>query len=72
MRADDDEVGPFRLGRLDDRLAGVALPDEERHLDAHPPAAGDEVGRRRLALRADLVDARTRTARRAAAACPGR
>ena len=34
VTANDDEVHLLAAGRFDDRLAGVAVPDEEIHLHA--------------------------------------
>ena len=54
---DDDQVDRLSDGRLDDRLARIALPDEEPDRHALPMAAIDDRLSGRLAVRADLVDA---------------
>ena len=57
VAAEDDEIDPLGPRGVDDRLAGVALPDEELGRDADVVAACDEDLGRGLALVADLVDA---------------
>jgi hypothetical protein len=56
----DNHVGLLASGRLDDRLAGITLPDEEVDMDAHFAAPRHELLRRSFAAVADLVDAKTR------------
>jgi hypothetical protein len=50
--ADHDEVGRFRLRRLDDRFACVAVPGHAGRVRAHRPGALDDGFDRQLALRA--------------------
>src|SRR4051794_20429183 len=51
---DEDHVDALGLGRLDDEVARVAGPDEERDVDPQRPAVLDELLRFGLAALADL------------------
>jgi len=55
VRPDDDHVRALGNGGVDDRLAGLALPDEGSDWHAGAPATGDECTCRQLALLSDLV-----------------
>lgn len=57
MGPDDDQVRRLSNGRLDDRLARIAFPDQTSDRHALPmPAIHDRLSGR-LAISADLIDA---------------
>jgi len=62
VTAHDDEVHLLAAGRVDDRLARVAVPDEEVDPDAGRATAGDELLCGRLAAGPDLVNAHSEAA----------
>ena len=56
MASDDHEIHRFAAGRLDDRLAWLAFPDEKGDANAGCPAPRDQLLSCRLATRSDLID----------------
>lgn len=56
MRADHDEIDPFRCRGLDDRLARITFPDQECRRHAEIPRAGDQSLGYGLPFVANLID----------------
>ena len=63
MASHDHEVDGFAPCGVDDRLAGISLPDQEGHADPALAAVGDEQPSDELAVGTELVDAADRAAR---------
>ena len=56
MAPDDHQIDAFALGRVDDGLARISLPDQEGHVHAALAAARDKLAGNELAVRTQLVD----------------
>ena len=57
VAADNDHIGPFGRGRLEDPVPRIALPDQKLGGNAVLPGVLHDPRERALAIRSDLVDA---------------